>query len=608
MNKKITFILLSFLLVSCNSNNEQPSSESQVASNEESEISSLVSSEELSSESIIEESSESIEEPSIEDSSEEIEVPKANFVTIINEGDLLYSLVVEDLSDTAKQYVDDFNLKWQSETGTTLNVVNSKETETPYEIIVGKVDKRSESTYILNQLTPTGYCVREADGKIVVTGYEDLAIYKCLEHLFEVVAESRCGKFTWGIDENYEYYGDCYMDTYVPKLVDSTGKYEKTYYAGDGYYQLCYNNSKYQDMHKYMTLLEDNGFEYVSENEIGFNYFFTYQKDDAMVTLAYYHNAQRLYVVYGKNNYLPSLTADNETKLVDSSITHIKRNGSAQSSPGLSIVCQLIDGSYIIVDGGPTDSTDEAYLLKFLQDNNPNPTELPKVRWFFTHAHHDHMSLAVSFLNKYHDKIDIELFAYNFPDFNTLDIPSEPDNRIQDSKDLIAEFDEVYNKYYSDSEIYKFHAGDRLALPGCIVETYLTHETFYPQEFSWINHTSSAFKITIGNKSLLVLGDCEQTVCEYLAKLYEDSIKSDILQVTHHGLNGGSISLYSYVKPEICFWAIDKTRFETSDMCLGTKWGFEYNAWLRDEANGVKEHYHASDTTTIYCENEESNT
>ena len=30
--------------------------------------------------------------------------------------------------------------------------------------------------------------------------------------------------------------------------------------------------------------------------------------------------------------------------------------------------------------------------------------------------------------------------------------------------------------------------------------------------------------------------------------------------------------------------------------------GFEYNAWLRHESNGVKQHYHASETTTINCE------
>ena len=101
---------------------------------------------------------------------------------------------------------------------------------------------------------------------------------------------------------------------------------------------------------------------------------------------------------------------------------------------------------------------------------------------------------------------------------------------------------------------------------------------------------------------MLVLGDCEQTVCEYLAKLYEVNIKCDILQVTHHGLNGGYIPLYEYVDPSICLWAIDKTRFETSDMCLGTKWGFEYNAWLRNESIRKRTHYHASQTTTIICE------
>ena len=84
------------------------------------------------------------------------------------------------------------------------------------------------------------------------------------------------------------------------------------------------------------------------------------------------------------------------------------------------------------------------------------------------------------------------------------------------------------------------------------------------------------------------------------ALAYKETLKCDILQVTHHGLNGGDTLMYSYVDPDICLWAIDQTRFETSDMCLGTKYGFEFNAWIRNDKIKVRKHYAASTTTKLY--------
>ena len=528
----------------------------------------------------------------------EVVIDPSKMLAVIEDNNTSFNIVTGNINAPTLQIINKFISDFEVKYGITLSINSDANNEIENEIVVGNIKTRVETSLVSSILTPTAYGVKEADGKIYVAGLTDDTIKEGLNHLLDCLL-SFDNKF--GIEKNYEFYGDAYMDTFVPKLTNTIGEYENSYYSGDGNYQIAYKNSKYQDFYDYGKLLETQGFTQYSYNEIGENYFATYIKDDAMANISFYYNSLRTHMVYGKKAYLPvEISSDN--KLVSPTITHIQRHESAQSSPGLSIVCQLIDGSYIIVDGGPTESKDEQILINFLKDNNPNSNELPKVRWFFTHAHHDHMGLAVSFLNNYHDQIDLELFAYNFPDFNSLPIPSEPANRIEDSKELIAEFEEVRNKYYQDVDVYKFHAGDKLMLPGCQIDVFLTHETFWPQEFSWINHTSSAFKITNGNKSMLVLGDCEQTVCEYLAKLYETNIKCDNLQVTHHGLNGGYIPLYEYVDPSICLWPIDKTRFETSDMCLGTKWGFEYNAWLRNESIRKRTHYHASQTTTIICE------
>ena len=518
--------------------------------------------------------------------------------TIIENNQTNYNVVVDNIKGNTLDVVNSFISKFKNEYGITLQIIQASEANSDNEIIIGNIKNNSLSANVNKNLTPTAYGVVEKDGKIVVGASDDVALKEGLAHLLDNMLTYQ---EKVGIEKGYEFYGDAYMDNFVPKLTNTYGEYEKSYYSGDENYQIAYKEAKYQDFHDYGKLLEKQGFSKVSYNEIGENYFASYVKGTTLANVSFYYNSERLHMVYGKNTFA-NKDYSNVTKVVSPTISHIQRYGSEQSSPGLSIVCQLIDGSYIIVDGGPSSTKDEEILIDFLNTNNPNKNELPKVRWMFTHAHHDHMNLAVSFLEKYHDQIDMELFAYNFPDFNSLPIPSEPESRIEDSKNLIAKFETIYNTYYSDVERYKFHAGDKISLPGCEIEIFLTHETFWPQEFSWINHTSSAFKIKNGNKTMLVLGDCEQTVCEYLAKIYGMYMKSDILQVTHHGLNGGYIPLYEYVDPSICLWAIDGSRFETSDMCLGTKYGFEYNAWLRNDSIRERIHYHASETTTIVCE------
>ena len=85
---------------------------------------------------------------------------------------------------------------------------------------------------------------------------------------------------------------------------------------------------------------------------------------------------------------------------------------------------------------------------------------------------------------------------------------------------------------------------------------------------------------------------------------YGDYLKSDVLQVTHHGLIGGDKELYELINPEICFWPINEERFlgltpnQRYQWCLG-EGGCDYNKYLRDENIRIREHYHFGDTISI---------
>ena len=155
-------------------------------------------------------------------------------------------------------------------------------------------------------------------------------------------------------------------------------------------------------------------------------------------------------------------------------------------------------------------------------------------------------------------------------------------------------------------------------------EDYYGTNTSTSATFPWGNHTSCAIRITVCDTSFLVLGDVENTLCAQMATNYKDALKSDIMQTTHHGVNGGELSFYQYVDPQTVLWTIDEFRFENDARCLGVTAGTEatdtasfgkyipvggdkenssynFNYWLRN--NGSRTHIPVSTTrdTRIFC-------
>ena len=373
-------------------------------------------------------------------------------------------------------------------------------------------------------------------------------------------------------------------------------EYDDIYDANDNYHQLGYKNANKELESRFIDLFLSLGFVILNENEIKQNHFIVLYKQDIQINISYFKARNRLTILFGpykEINLKYDAIGDNQMTLAQ-----LARNGAKQSSSGLSLIFQLEDDSYFIIDGGGKDTQDTIKLYSYLRDNYPHQGKIP-IRWLFTHAHHDHMELAIDFLNDYQDEIDVLLFSYNFPDFKSLKITREPQNRIQDSLDLIAKFEELRNKYYQNVPIHKHHCGDIIQIGNFKMTCLLNHEGYYPNEFYWINDTSSSFLVETKDKKVVFLGDSERGECIYLNELYSSYLKADILQLTHHGLNGGYLELYQNINPDTCLWSIDENRYLNSPYCLGLQPYCEHNLYIRDENIKKREHYNASNDVIL---------
>ena len=68
------------------------------------------------------------------------------------------------------------------------------------------------------------------------------------------------------------------------------------------------------------------------------------------------------------------------------------------------------------------------------------------------------------------------------------------------------------------------------------------------------NEQSMVIKFDTGKTTLLILGDTGIQSSEKLLNTQKDKLKSDIVQMAHHGQAGATKELYEEVKPTTCLW------------------------------------------------------
>lgn len=350
------------------------------------------------------------------------------------------------------------------------------------------------------------------------------------------------------------------------------------------------------EAHAYLGVLRSAGFTVYTSNRFGDTEFYTMVCGEQQLRFAYFARTYLLKLYCTQGEELPAITPPVYVKKAPASITQIGRRGASQLAPGMSLIVQAEDGSFVIIDGGGHDEQDASDLLAYLREHFVGDG-LPVISmWMITHPHPDHMALANYFIEKYAKDVDLRAVAYNFPDLEKVTTPKEEPKW---AKLHIARFRKAVAENAPDAKTYVFHTGDVLHLPGLRMDFLFTHEDYYPHEFSWANYLSAAWMITGPTQTALILGDCDKPLCQQIASTYGEALKCDILQPTHHGFNGACMDLYRYADPTACFWAVNEERFLTDPRVLGQKKGYEFNAFLRNPSIKERTHYHNDITKTL---------
>ncbi|MDO4744637.1 MAG: MBL fold metallo-hydrolase, partial [Clostridia bacterium] len=266
----------------------------------------------------------------------------------------------------------------------------------------------------------------------------------------------------------------------------------------------------------------------------------------------------------------------------------------------MSYVMKTRDGSIIVIDGGrKDDGYDGKYLLQFLKDITGK--SVPHVTaWFITHAHSDHYGALATIAANYPSEITVDTFYYALvKDAQIYEYCSysEQDTAIKSNKAI----DTCISKLQAKSatpinvvEVKPKHMNESLGsfdIDTVHIDILSTYEdviwaadnittrysgnlntcgSIYTSKtvkellaMNFLNNTCSIFRATVGGKSILFLGDTSDAQSKALLYLHNEnkkdsskffSLKSDIVQMAHHGQNGAEKEVYKLIDPDICLF------------------------------------------------------
>ena len=199
---------------------------------------------------------------------------------------------------------------------------------------------------------------------------------------------------------------------------------------------------------------------------------------------------------------------------------------------------------FLMVDGGfPSEAS---YLYEYLKSLGGHVKA-----WFITHFHSDHLGAFFTILNE-HPDIKVDKVYYNFPSDAFL-ITGEPKQDDWTTEELIrlvrnATADRgIPVVTMQQGDVYSFDGGNAVVRVLRTPDERITHNP--------INNSSTIFRFEADGKRILFLGDLGVEGGNQLMEMYPaEELKSDYVQMAHHGQGCVTKACYELIRPDYCLW------------------------------------------------------
>lgn len=330
----------------------------------------------------------------------------------------------------------------------------------------------------------------------------------------------------------------------VPVYV--TEKATTVFNAGSEFYEIRVEEADTKDFAAYTTSLTENGFTEHSAKKIGNAEYAVYKNDKNVLYINQFDSAMRIVYSDMKTAFLPETKQPDFEKVCNTKGYMVGVTGGTFEN-GLCFIYLLADGTFLIYDGG-NDAPDADHLYELLHRiaGQHGINEVVISNWMLTHAHGDHCGCWEPFFSKYADKVKIERVMFN---------TSHSDLGVGVSESLEESAMNSVKNYSENTELVRLHSGQDFWLADMKVEVLYTVEDLEPGSLDDYNDASTITRLTINNETILMTGDASFGIWGLMCKTYGDALKSDYLQVPHHGAHdGGTKEAYNLIQPTYLLW------------------------------------------------------
>ena len=436
------------------------------------------------------------------------------------------------------------------------------------EILIGRTN-RPETEEFLSKLKANEYGFGVIGNKLVITGWSDLTIDMAMD-LFISKMNSYTYVDAYGHKNFTMMSGDSQIAAKAEWSTDiptyDGGKMEGVMEGLDSCYEIYMTNTNPTEYAAYRAKLEAAGYKLHQENKIADSLISaTYYNDKNMVH-AYYvtcYEAVRIITEPISQCVLPQ-NEDPYTKITDTSFTMVDLDNEAGNF-GNCFVIVLEDGSFIIHDGGADAGDDMIVLYKVLKKLNVRTDgKIHIAAWMLSHAHWDHFKNFYDFVHKYRSEIVLENIVYNQAVTSIIYNSGNPDGYINSGKIETL-------RSITKCNVVKVHTGQTMQIRNLKIEFIYTQEDLYPTLPYHFNNTSLISRFDVGGQRVTITGDIEDIGSIKMCEMYGKELKTDILQVAHHGW-GGTSKFYSYLQPTVLLWPTDEASFKSQT--AGTSTGY----------------------------------
>lgn len=312
---------------------------------------------------------------------------------------------------------------------------------------------------------------------------------------------------------------------------------------------LLYNAENSDGYNSYLSELEGAGFTKYAENEIVGNLYSTWTNDELHVTMMYIPSQKSVRILAEPSTLgLPTREEDNiyTDAGVENVVVQVGTNYDGKQGNGMCYIYRLCDGSFIIVDSGFNSTQCADAIYETLVKLAPDPENIVIAAWFITHQHGDHVGGVYQFATKYADKVKLEQMIYNYPTERVFKLCDSSVNHITKLPEHTAMFE--------GAELVEAHPGQEFYIRDAYIEMLYTWDMFTSSAVIFMNNTSLVFSVELNDTKIMMLGDCGPLASPVVTNAYGDYIKSDYIQVAHHGYIGATIELNTLIDADVVMW------------------------------------------------------